>query len=272
MPNAADLTNDPNLRREKILLVGSGGSGKTTQFLTLPGKKYMSIFDPAALEAIRGFDVDYDYWVEADYAIAARSLSKNLAPDKTTVKRPAAAELYQKWQQDFEEKMNSGFFAEYDWFCLDSLTTFGDSIMDRVLKINNRFGSQPQQDDWSAAINVMRQALKTFCALPCGILITGHLHMREEKGSNEMLNQIILPGQLRDSAPLLFGNVLLAEVAVKKDGTYQHLIRTRRNRDTRFIRTSLKNPDGSPVPTEIDVTIDFQKPVIGQGIAKLFGA
>src|SRR3989304_5664694 len=58
MPNAArDVIERPG---RKIFVLGSTGSGKTTQFLTLPGKKFMYLFDPNAILSIKGYDVDYE--------------------------------------------------------------------------------------------------------------------------------------------------------------------------------------------------------------------
>ena len=46
MPNAKDSHAKV---AHKILILGKTGSGKTTQFLTLPGKKFIYLFDPNAI-------------------------------------------------------------------------------------------------------------------------------------------------------------------------------------------------------------------------------
>ena len=57
MPNALNATED-DVGKPKFLLVGSTGSGKTAQILTLPGKTFAYIFDPSALATLKGYDID----------------------------------------------------------------------------------------------------------------------------------------------------------------------------------------------------------------------
>src|SRR3990167_6767223 len=93
--NAAALTN------HKILMLGDTGSGKTTQFLTLPGKKYMYIFDPNALLSLRGHDVDYDEYMPATVGMAAGSLAKGKG-DKSAATR---SDSYQLFEAQFNERL-----------------------------------------------------------------------------------------------------------------------------------------------------------------------
>ena len=46
-------------QHHKILMLGTAGTGKTTQILTLPRPTFIYIFDPNALESLKGHDIDY---------------------------------------------------------------------------------------------------------------------------------------------------------------------------------------------------------------------
>ena len=105
MPNAKDASRTPT----KILAVGRGGSGKTTLFLTHPAKrKFMYIFDPAGLNSIQGFDIDYEVFL-ADPAttkampLAEASFEKGL---KAHINEPLA---YIKWQDHFDNAIEIFF-------------------------------------------------------------------------------------------------------------------------------------------------------------------
>src|SRR5258708_37765572 len=118
MPNnARDVTaNEPR----KFLLLGDTGSGKTTQFLTLPGKKYAHLFDPNALPSLKGYDVDYDEYLPTPVSAAATSLKKEIPGDK---KGTTTSAVYQRFESEFDERLKSGFFDPYDWIGFDSATT-----------------------------------------------------------------------------------------------------------------------------------------------------
>src|SRR3990167_8715454 len=112
MPNARQATG---ITHHKVLMLGDTGSGKTTQFLTLPGKKYMYVFDPNSLLSLRGYDVDYDEYMPATVGMAAGSLAKGKG-DKSAATR---SDSYQLFEAQFNERLQSGFFNPYDWIGFD---------------------------------------------------------------------------------------------------------------------------------------------------------
>ena len=143
MPNAKDATSLQTARR--ILLLGDTGNGKTTQILTLPGRKFVYIFDPNALLSLKGYDLDYEEHLASLVPAAVASLSKGKPADAPSIN---ASDVYTKFEAEFERRLKGGFFDQYDWICFDSSTTLLDLMMDRVLTINGRFGQWPNQDDF----------------------------------------------------------------------------------------------------------------------------
>jgi hypothetical protein len=137
MPNTKDLGEDTQLR---FLLCGYPGSGKTTQALTLPGKKFAYVFDPNALQALRGADIDYEIFLPdaQDVDLSAKTLKSGIGDKPRRRKEPLT---YMNWEKDFDDKYDSGFFDNYDWVVFDSFTNFLDIIMDRFFILMVAWGN-----------------------------------------------------------------------------------------------------------------------------------
>lgn len=259
MPNALTAHS---AAQHRILALGDIGSGKTTQIITLPGRKFAYLFDPNALRSLQGHDVDYEEVLTTTVSAAVSSLSKGKTPDR---KRTNSSEVYQKWNDEIEERIENGFFDEYDWICFDSATTLLSLIMDRVLTLNNRFGSWPSQDDWGPQMEAFTNFVRTVCGMGKNIYITGHMHDKENRQKGTTKRVPMLTGRLVNTIPLLFSDILGFESTNDKDDKgkvqigYQCL--TVRDFDFPVIRCSMKGL----APVE-DVTINFTKPVVGQGL------
>lgn len=259
MPNAKDATQDI---AHRILVLGDTGGGKTTQFLTLPGKKFMYAFDSNALLSLKGHDVDYEEFLPDRLNLSVRSLSKDKGGDKTTNHQNT---MYVEWEKDFDERVKDGFFDPYDNIGIDSGTTLLDLIMDRILTINSRGGSWPQQDDYGPQMNIFTNVVRTFTSMGKTFYMTGHLEYKQEELSKRIFRQPLMTGRLRVKIPLLFSDIFIAEA--RNDGKSEknsYVLQTVPDRITTTVRTSLKGLD----PFE-DVSLDFSKPLEGQGLGYL---
>lgn len=258
MPNA--LTAHERTAK-KFLLIGPTGSGKTSQLLTLPGKKFAYLFDPNAIDSLQGHDVDYEEFLPDRLNLSIKSLSTAKGGDKTTNHQNF---VYQEWEKDFNAKMQSGFFNDYDVIAIDSMTTFLDLIMDRVLTINGRAGSWPQQDDYGPQMVSFINICRSLTALDKTVFMTGHIETRQDETTKRIIRQPMMTGRLKIKVPLLFSDVFVTATEVDNQGKATHKIQTTPDRMTDTIRTSIKGLE----PFE-DVTIDWSKPVVGQGIGGL---
>jgi hypothetical protein len=258
MPNAKDTKGTA---KHRILMLGDTGSGKTTQFLTLPGKKFMYLFDSNAILSLRGHDVDYEEFLPDRLNLSVRSLSKDKGGDKTTNYKN---DLYVDWEKDFDTRMNDGFFDPYDAIGFDSATTFLDLVMDRILTINGRAGQWPQQDDYGPQMNTFINVVRTLTSMGKTIYMTGHLEMKKDELAGRIFRQPMMTGRLRTKIPLLFSDVFVAEVENDGRGNIKHKIQTIPDRLTTTVRTAFKGLD----PFE-DMTLDFGKPLSDQGIGSI---
>ncbi len=257
MPNA----KDHKAGNGKILAVGTTGAGKTSGFLSLPGKKFIYIFDPNALETLRGHDIDYEIFIPIQLNLNAVPLKAGLADTHTKTPEPTT---YVEFEKDFEEKLSSGFFDDYDVVALDSMTTFSDLVMDRIMHLNGRFGKWPEQADWTATMNTINNVIRTFVNINATVYLTAHIEFKQEEATSKMINQLSLIGRLRNKLPLLFSEVWQFYADVDKDNKTHYYIQTQQDRYSPYLRSTLKHLNRIE-----DVTIEDWANPTQSGIGKL---
>lgn len=258
MANAKDARQTSG---RKFLLLGDTGGGKTTQILTFPGKKFCYLFDPNAILSLQGHDVEYEEFLPDRLNLSVKSLSKDKGGDKTTSYQNS---LYVAWEKDFNDRIKGGFFDNIDLIAFDSATTLLDLIMDRVLTINGRAGSWPQQDDYGPQMLAFQNVCRQLTALGKLVVMTGHLETKQDELTKRIFRGPMMTGRLRTKVPLLFSDIFVCEASNDGRGVTKHLIQTVPDRTTSTIRTTIKGLN----PHE-DVTIDWTKSPIGQGIGGL---
>ena len=256
MANAKDARG---VTARRILLLGDTGSGKTTQLLTMPGRKFAYLFDSNALLSLQGHDVEYEEFLPDRLNLSVKSLKKDIGDKTTNFKN----DMFVEWERDFNHRLQTGFFDNIDVIAFDSCTTFLDLIMDRVLTINGRAGQWPQQDDYGPQMLSFINICRTLTSLGKDILMTGHLEVKKDELMQRIFRQPMMTGRLRTKIPLLFSDVFVCEVENDGRGNVKHRIQTAPDRLTTTVRTAFKGLNGFE-----DVTIDWSKPLEGQGIGR----
>jgi len=266
MPNAKDVQRH---KKPSFLIMGKTGSGKTTQFLTLPGKKLIYLFDPNALESIAGHDVDYEEFLPSRIPLQATSLSKEATKTKgrrvTESVGKMAKELYDSFEDDVETRLQSGGFDEYDAIGFDSCTSLLEMIMDAILYINGKPGQWPGQEDWGPQMLTFTKIVRQVTALGKTVYFTAHLQTTQDELTKSITNQPLLTGQLRTKIPLLFSEILVAEAAADSRGNVSYTIQTRQDRRNDICRSSLR-----VAQFKEDVSLDWGKDLSKQGLGKLY--
>lgn len=259
MPNAKDSTQH---KPPRILVLAQSGAGKTSQFLTLPGKKFAYLFDPNALLSLQGYDVDYEEFLPDDLSLKLTSLKKENQPRNPGKKK--GAELYNAWEKDFDDKRESGFFDQYDAIMIDSCTTLLDMIMDGVLAVNGRGGQWPQQDDYGPQMLAFQNIMRTFTSLGKTIYVTGHMEMKQDQFTKRIFMTPLFTGRLKTKIPLLFSETLGFEVESDGKGNVAYICQTKSDKLVPLVRTTMK---GAKFKENID--IDFGKDIEYQGLGGL---
>jgi hypothetical protein len=253
-------------KHESVLVVGGIGTGKTTQLCTLPGKKFLYVFDPNCIPSLRKRCKDLEYLEffpdKGDLDLGIKPLAKDLKRDASS-KKKAIPEAYIRWEEDYERRKAEGFFKGYSWLGFDSFTTFSDIVMDRVQYLAGRLGKHPEQADWTAQMNTLKNIFRDASSIGINLFCTAHTELDKDGTSGKIYGQIIMTGKLRVRIPLLFSNILATRVDSDNEKSTYQLI-TRPDRENPVVRTSLIGLDQYE-----DVTIDWKRDPIGQGLGAL---
>lgn len=223
MPNAADADVSPFHR---IMLVGPTGSGKSAQIWTLPGRRFIYVFDPNTMATISGCDADYELFLPefGDMDATLKGFNKDPRTNRTYVgdkpKKPKEPTLYMRWVEHINEFVESGRVKEFDWLVFDSMTFIAKSIMDRQLHINNRYGDLEELGDYRVVGSKIADVFGTISSLPLNILSTGHIQVYEDEKTKKNVTQIMLPGKSRAMLPLSHTDTWEAR-AGEKPGTWE---------------------------------------------------
>lgn len=222
MPHASELTQ---MQNPKFLVYGSAGSGKTTLFRTLPGRKFLYMFDPAGLNSIMpGDDIFYE-----EFLIDTVPMSVNTLKGQKDNQSPTynAMETYIRWETDFQNRLSKNWFTDssveidgvkggFDAIGFDSLTTLTDLTMDRILQLNQRAGKNPELGDYGILTNTLARIIRNAAATNCILYLTAHEQATQDKLMRTISNEIMVPGQLKVKLPILFSEIYHATSMIDK--------------------------------------------------------
>lgn len=255
MPNAKDLSISPT---ESILAVGPTGSGKTVQITTLPGRKFVYIFDPNALASLRGADVEYELFLPdpLEMDVTIKAFNKDARPDDKALASLIEPRTYMNWIEDVNERYDNGFFKDIDWLCIDSLTYLSRTCMDRNLWVNRRYGKLEDLADYRIVGSKIVSAFRSIFSSGTSLYCTVHYQTFQDEKTKKIETQLSLPGSARSMLPTGFNNVWETLYDLKDDKE-KYLIRTRPDpRGLKTIRNTIRG-----LETLEDVTIaDFNHP------------
>lgn len=227
------------------LLMGYTGSGKTSQLLTLPGKKFVYIFDPNAMPTLKGRDdIDYLEFYPDLLPLDVMSLAtKKQVPQVIQVPSPTA---WVDWERDFEYRVKEHFFQDegYKYIGFEAMTMFQAMAMDRIADLNGRFGKWPHEDDYAPIMQSVESVFRTANTLGIGIFTSCHTEYKQDSKTKLLYNHPVMYGRLRNRLPTLFSEVLTCHVVTDssgKHGSFEYEIQTKPDEKNLTVRTTLRN-------------------------------
>jgi hypothetical protein len=213
------------------IIMGDIGSGKTHLLRTARRPIFIDSFDPGGTKTLRD---DPGYMKAGGILVDSRF-------EREDPKKPSVMKL---WDKEFNRRRQEGFFNNIGTYVIDSATTWADAVMNFVLQSNNRAGGTPQQMDWMIQMNIIRDAMKVMCSLPCDCILTAHIDFDKDEATGRMMGGLMMTGKLKKKIPLLFDEIYLATAKDSAKGTVYSLqtrpstmfpgIRTRLGTNNRF--------------------------------------
>lgn len=153
-------TNDPRQHSFRVLVTGESGSGKTHLLRTARRPVHIDSFDPGGTLVLRDL-------IERGHVVADTIYESE---DRT---EPM---MFREWARTFEQRVRSKYFESFGTYCLDSSTMWADAIMNWVLLEAKRSGQAPKfTHDYVPQKIQIQNWLKRVLALPCDVIVTGHL-------------------------------------------------------------------------------------------------
>lgn len=260
----------------RVLLVGHGGHGKTTQTLTLAGPKLYYALDTNARDSLAPAENDPDWnVVTIDPDMDSMDLDP-MSVSKGVVSKPSKhkPQFYLNWAEDFSNRVQQGEFQDLGrnggWLIID-----GISILSAELMLLQAWEQRHQQNlevrmDYQLAGVKMRQVIYWICRQPCNVLCTARYRLIQDEMTRQVGTVLALPGSARVEGTYSFGWGLCCEVESQgNDKPPKFWLRTAQDEDHPALRVvASRMPDKKLPPARVPADLDFNKPLIEQGIGR----
>ena len=266
--------SDKQQRFHRVLLVGVGGNGKTTQTLTLSGPKLHYCLDTNAIDSLADAQEDHQL-ITIDPDMDAMDLSpwtiSRGAVNAPTQKKP---EFYTNWTDDFDRRVDKGELQELGaaggWLIIDGITTIAAELMLLQTYLQRSAQNQEARMDYQLAGQKMAQIMYWINRQPCNTLCTARYRMMQDELTKRPTVVLDLPGQARNVGMYSFGWVLGCEAEYQDENKpAKFYLRTVQDEDHPALRAvAARMPDKKLPPALVESTLDFNRPLHEQGIGR----
>lgn len=204
MPNTADLTLS---RFPSILIVGDSGTHKTWISGQFP-KPYIFDFDRGT-SILRGMNVDYDLFKDAPRG------SKVVNPEKGLYEWGSAYPAFLKKLNEIGAQMDAGT-CPYQTLVMDSLTTFGNIVLNHVLREAakaNRYkhGDSVDPGLWGQQMGMMETVMDQLTSWDIIKVVTAHIQRDTNTVTQNVEKLPLTTGKFAGKVGIYFDDVWYTE-------------------------------------------------------------
>ena len=206
--------NDPRTDTFNMIVHGPIKTGKTSLLATCRKPVFVHSFDPGGTEVLKEYIAKGEVLVDTRFEVED--------PYKPTACR--------QWEDSFNKLRKQEFFNHVGTFCIDSMTTWAQTVMYEVIrraalkKKDRVVGGHPHREDWLPQMAFLENYMRIFTSLPCDCVLTGHSDQpTDEQGVPAGDKGIMVTGKLRERIPALFSEIYYLEIKDYKKETRQLL-------------------------------------------------
>jgi len=190
-------------KRFSAIVTGETNAGKTYLLRSARLPIHVDSFDPGGTKCLGNL-------------IRTKDNPKGQIVVDTTFEHedPFKPTAFAEWMKTTEIRMRTGYFEMFGTYCLDSLSTFSDAVMNHQLKSAGRAGESPMhRRDYNPQKTFVVNYIRKLMNLPCDFILTGHLKQYEEVKHidsssgivrKEVWHRLNVTGQAVITVPLLF--------------------------------------------------------------------
>ena len=156
---------DPLQKRFSAIVSGETNAGKTFILRTARLPIHIDSFDPGGSKCLS------DLIAKGDVVVDSRWENED----------PYNPKVFSEWMKAIEIRLRMNYFDNFGTYCLDSLTTFGDAVMNYQMNLSNNAGTAPKfTRDYNPQKLLIQNYVRKLMNLKCDFILTAHLDAKDD--------------------------------------------------------------------------------------------